>query len=204
VLFFPGFYSSSPGLTATVIPFSAIREFSRFFAYSIPGLALIWYLILEKKSLLLGPGAIKPGKREAISFLLGLPGLIIISASISSIAVRFFPFNAPVVEAPSSALGWIAVGLSCLGTGYLEESYFRFYLLQKLESLVPNRFLRVLFSTLLFALCHSYEGLWGMVNAALAGFLLSFLFEKYRSLHGIACAHVLYNSCVYIFSSLSS
>jgi membrane protease YdiL (CAAX protease family) len=203
VLFFPGFYSSGVELAGGIIHFSAIREFSQFFAYSIPALALIWYLILGKKSLALNPGDLKPGKKDFLTFLWGFPGLVLIGAAVSFIAVRFSPYSVPVVEAPSDALGFIAVGLSCTGSGYLEESFFRFYLLQKTEEFIPNKIFRILFSTLLFALCHAYEGIGGIVNAALAGFFLSILFEKNKSLHGIAWAHALYNSLVYIFSFLA-
>jgi membrane protease YdiL (CAAX protease family) len=175
---------------------------SRFFVYSVPALALIWYLILGKKSLNLDPGNLKPGKNDFFSFLWGFPGLIILGAAASFMAIRFSPSPVPVVEAPMDIPGWLAVGLSCAGTGYLEESFFRFYLLQKLESVIPNKIYRMVFSTLLFALCHTYEGIWGVINAVLAGFLLSILFEKYRSLHGIAWAHALYNSHVYIFTLL--
>jgi membrane protease YdiL (CAAX protease family) len=201
VLFFPSL-SFGVELTDAVIPFFTIREFNRFFSYFIPALALIWYLILVKKSLTLNPGELRPGKRDFFEFIWGFPGLIILGAGVSFMALRFSPYPVPVVETPVDIPGWIAVGLSCAGTGYLEESFFRFYLLQKLESRVSNKYFRMLFSTLLFALCHTYEGVWGVINAVLAGFLLSALFERYRLLHGIAWAHALYNSHVYIFTLL--
>jgi hypothetical protein len=42
-----------------------------------------------------------------------------------------------------------------------------------------------------------YEGPWGVLNAVLAATLLSFLFLHFKSLHGIALAHGLYNAFVY-------
>jgi membrane protease YdiL (CAAX protease family) len=57
--------------------------------------------------------------------------------------------------------------------------------------------IRVLFSTVLFSLCHIYEGPWGILNAVLAGIFLSVLFNRYRSIHGIAWAHAAYNMFVY-------
>ena len=89
------------------------------------------------------------------------------------------------------------MAISCILTGYLEESFFRFYLLQKLEVCGALVLPRIFFATLLFAYCHAYEGLWGVLNAVLAGLLLSVLFERYRSLHGIAIAHAFYNAFVY-------
>jgi membrane protease YdiL (CAAX protease family) len=86
---------------------------------------------------------------------------------------------------------------SCLSTGYLEEGFFRFYLLSKLgETGIKNGTL-VFVSTLLFSVCHIYEGPWGMLNAVLAGTFLSLMFLHFRSLHGIALAHGLYNAFVY-------
>jgi len=58
VLFFPGVYISfspewlSPGIgTASTVPFSIIREFGRTLTYTLPALALLWYLITDKKGL---------------------------------------------------------------------------------------------------------------------------------------------------------
>jgi membrane protease YdiL (CAAX protease family) len=87
--------------------------------------------------------------------------------------------------------------LSCLGTGFLEESFFRFYLFNKLDNRFTGERARLLLSTVLFALCHIYEGPWGVLNAAMAGCFLSILFLKYRSLYGIAAAHGFYNILVY-------
>jgi membrane protease YdiL (CAAX protease family) len=87
---------------------------------------------------------------------------------------------------------------SVLSSGYLEESYFRLYLLTRLEEadLSPRK--GVFFSTLLFSLCHIYEGFPGVLTAALAGAFLSLLFLKYRSVHGLAWAHGAYNAAVYL------
>jgi membrane protease YdiL (CAAX protease family) len=60
----------------------------------------------------------------------------------------------------------------------------------------------VLASTLLFAFCHVYEGPWGFLNAALSGVILAFLFLRFRSLHGIAIAHAMYNIFVYALGAV--
>jgi membrane protease YdiL (CAAX protease family) len=87
---------------------------------------------------------------------------------------------------------------SVLSSAYVEESYFRFYLLTRLEETEPGPLKRVFVSVFLFSLCHIYEGIPGILNAVLAGTFLSFLFLKYRSLHGLAWAHGAYNAAVYI------
>jgi membrane protease YdiL (CAAX protease family) len=87
--------------------------------------------------------------------------------------------------------------ISCISTAYLEESFFRFYLLSKREEMGIGPHRAVLLSTLLFSICHVYEGPWGFLNAALSGMVLAFVFLRFRSLHGIALAHALYNVLVY-------
>ena len=198
VLFFPSFSIGVSDIPGEPIPFSTVQELNRTLGYSLPTLALLWYLILEKKSLSLSPGELKPKPQDGFSFFWGFPGLIIIGVGISLTITRLSPFSVPPkVQAPDNTLGWIVMVCSCVGTGYLEESYFRFYLLRKLKSWVPFIFPRIAFSVLLFAFCHAYEGPWGILNAVLAGVLLSILFERYRSLHGIAIAHGCYNAFVY-------
>ena len=200
VLFFSGF--SSLGRSTTLndsIPFSTVLELSRILNYTLPGLALLWYLILKKKCLSFSSRELKPQIKDAYSFFWGFPGLVITGLGISLTVARLSPSSDfSGLQAPTNVSGWITVAISCIGTGYFEESYFRFYLLQKLEEWISFRFSRIALSVLLFALCHVYEGPWGILNAVLAGTLLSLLFERYKSLHGIALAHAGYNAFIYL------
>ena len=203
VLFFPGVYLS--GFSGgEAVPFALLRELGRTLTYTIPSLTLLWYLITDKK----GFGSlreIKPEKHDILTFALGFPGLIIISLFISLLAYLFsqkLGINPPPkIEGPETAAGYAILVFSCLGTGYLEESYFRYYLLARLESAIPLTALRIALSTLLFSLCHIYEGPWGILNAIMAGVLLSIFFIKWRSIHGIAWAHGAYNLFVYIMGN---
>ena len=210
VLFFPRVtnlpFSAMIPLAET-ISFSILRELSRTLTYTIPSLALIWYLISDKK----GFTAIKtekPRMRDVYSFAAGLPGLILAGLGISLLVMLFQKYHGlvppPKVEAPVNVTGWIVMVFSCLGTGYLEESYFRYYLLKTLEKSLPNAVFRIILSTVLFSLCHMYEGPWGILNAVLAGILLSLLFIRFKSLHGIAWAHGAYNIFVYAMGSFGS
>jgi membrane protease YdiL (CAAX protease family) len=144
----------------------------------------------------------KPNKGDLHSFILGFPALALIGLTLS-LLISFFsgPASPPRIEAPASAVGWIVMVHSCIGTGYLEESYFRFYLLKKMTNLTygtRGMVIRIAISALLFAFCHVYEGPWGIANAILAGVALSVLFERYQALHGIAWAHGAYNIFVYV------
>jgi len=209
VLFFPGVFSMSfpaQGFeAANLIHFSLLRELGRTLTYTLPSLALLWYLMSDKKGFSALEGE-KPHIRDLIPFAAGLPSLIIIGIGISFLVSRFSGFlglSPPLkVEAPGSIPGWIVMIISCLTSGYLEESYFRYYLLTRLENVVPWEVLRIVFSTALFSICHFYEGPWGILNAVLAGVLLSVLFIRYRSLHGVAWAHGAYNIFVYVMGAV--
>ena len=206
VLFFPSVYTSGISVSpssAGSIPFSAINELARTLTYSIPSLVLLWYLVTGK----FFSGKIWERKHRALgrldlySFAAGLPVLIIIGFVISllvSFFSKYYDIALPLkVEAPVHVWGWVVMVFACLCTGYLEESYFRYYLLTKFESQLPNPVFRILLSTIMFSFCHVYEGPWGILNSALAGLLLSALFLRFRSVHGIAWAHGAYNIFVY-------
>lgn len=201
VLFFPAVLYE--GQAIREIPFSVAREIARTLTYTLPSFALLWYLISDKKGFLALKGE-KPGRGDLVSFGAGLPGLIIIGLSVSFLVSQFsdYPGLAPpsTVEAPAGFAGWLVLAVSCLGTGYLEESFFRYYLLKWQENLIPHPAPRIIFSTVLFSLCHVYEGPWGVLNAVLAGILLSALFLRFKNLHGIAWAHGTYNIFVYFMS----
>ena len=204
VLFFPGVYSSGiAGLNTETIPFMVFRELSRTLTYTLPSLALLWYLIAGKTS---APKLkVKLKKGDLISFAAGFPALILIGLGntiLVSLISHSERFATPLrIETPASAVGWVVLVFSCLCSGYLEECYFRYYLLTKLENSSTPQVINILFSAVLFSVCHIYEGPWGFLNALLAGIFLALLFTRYRSLHGIAWAHAAYNLFVYVLSN---
>jgi membrane protease YdiL (CAAX protease family) len=195
VLFLPG--TLSGGDLPEFIEFSALRELSRLLLYSLPAFALVWRFLLLARNLKDWDAA-KPRFRDFRAFFLALPGLLGIGLLISLVSPSLFQ-GAPIprLEAPANALGWIILAGSSLGTGYLEESYFRFYLLNRLEETGLGKRRRIFISVMLFSFCHLYEGPGGAINALLAGFLLSLIFVREKSLHGIAWAHGVYNLLVY-------
>jgi len=212
VLFFPVIHAPPPewlaqGIGAAgTVPFSGTALLSRTLTYTLPAMALVLYLI-SRGGLQRGlePADIRraaPGKRDMLPFAIGLPGLIITGLFVAFLVSRFAGATSPpVIEGPHTLIGWAVVVLACLGTGYLEEIYFRYYLLTKLENTIPQAAVRVLFSTALFTISHIHYGPWGLLNAAIAGLFLSALFLRYRSLHGIALAHAGYNMFVYFMGT---
>jgi membrane protease YdiL (CAAX protease family) len=205
VIFLPGV--ASPGVANSGVaniandaqPFSAVVELSRIFLYNIPSLALVWYLAHGKK---LKADVCLPGKKDLIAGLVSFPSLLIISFLIA-FAASYFNASVSPVSPPVSASGWIILAFSCLTTGYLEESYFRFYLLSRRTELRLGGVSALLLSTALFSVCHIYEGPWGFLNSVLSGAALSLVFLRYNSLHGVALAHGLYNFVVYALGAIS-
>jgi membrane protease YdiL (CAAX protease family) len=195
VLFFRFSTGSVP--SDGVIEFSATTEIARIVFYNIPSLALIWYLLLRDRSLH-ELGITFPKKRDLIPAAIAFPALILIGLTIAVVSpyldgipttVRLLP--------PQTATAWVILVLASISTGYLEESFFRYYLLSKREEMNFGPYQAVLISTLLFSVCHIYEGPWGFLNAALSGIVLAVIFLRFRSLHGVAIAHALYNVLVY-------
>jgi len=200
VLFFR--ISAGSPSSGEAVEFSITVEIARIILYNLPSLALVWYLLLRVKSLKKW-GITLPGKNDLIPALTALPALVLIGLTIS-VASRYF------VEIPSGSrflpppdyISWGILFISCLSTAYLEESFFRFYLLSKREEMGIGPHRAVLISTLSFSICHIYEGPWGFLNAALSGVLLAYVFLRFRSLHGIAFAHALYNVLVYALGTV--
>jgi membrane protease YdiL (CAAX protease family) len=201
VIFLPGV--ANPGIANIANDaqsFSAVVELSRIFLYNIPSLALVWYLAHGKK--LKAGDVYLPGKKDLIAGLVSFPSLLIISFLIA-FAASYFNASASPVSSPVSAPGWIILAFSCLTTGYLEESYFRFYLLSRRTELKLGGVSALLLSTALFSVCHIYEGPWGFLNSVFSGAALSLVFLRYNSLHGVALAHGLYNFVVYALGAIS-
>ncbi|MDR2417763.1 MAG: CPBP family intramembrane metalloprotease [Treponema sp.] len=177
-----------------IVSFSNGQRLFRLFTYNLPALALIWFLLRNEQT---ARALARPSPRDLLICGFSLAALIVIASLLSALSSLLTP-QSITLEPPDHAVGWLVLCLSCLGTGYLEESWFRLYLPLKLRNAGMVSGTASALSTLLFALCHRYEGFWGVLNAALAGAVLSFLLWKKRSFHGIALAHALYNTLGYL------
>jgi membrane protease YdiL (CAAX protease family) len=193
ILFLPGaLRGDSPPELAV---FSIKREIIRITAYNLPALALIWYLWRRNRAVPV------PALGDLFAFLWAFPCLILTSLSVSMAAARFSgPDQGFSIGAPDGAAGLGLMFFSCLSTGYLEESYFRYYLGEKIKEAGLASWAFMLISAALFALCHAYEGPWGMMNSLLAALILGLVYIRFRSLHGLALAHGLYNAASYLAS----
>ncbi|MDR1247960.1 MAG: CPBP family intramembrane metalloprotease [Treponema sp.] len=203
LLFLPSW--GFPAAGASALSFSINQELSRIAAYNFPALALIWYLLFHARRPISSFPGLWPRRGDLVTFLFTLPALAALGALISLLGTLFpDPVSAPEIGFPQgSAAFWVMI-LSCLSTGYLEEAYFRFYLFRRLAEGGIGLTKAALISSLLFALCHTYEGSLGALNAFLAGLLLFFVFARRRSLHGIAWAHGGYNIFVYVMAGIAA
>jgi len=202
VLFFSGSVVSTVGSTGEAAGFSITTELVKIFIYSIPSLALIWYLLLKTKPV--RNWEIVPGKKDMVPCLISLFGLLMTGLVIAFISSYMSGPSAQVLlHSPSTPAGWIVLGFSLIITAYTEESFFRFYLLARKDEFKMNAIQALIFSVLLFSICHIYEGPWGFLNAALSGAFLCFIFLQYKSIHGISIAHGLYNIAIYVINALT-
>lgn len=194
VLFFR--FLSGPVMPDAPFEFSAGAEAARVILHTGPALALVWYLLLRAKSLREW-GVARPGKSDAIPAAISLAAISLVGIAVTLAAAHFGGLpEAPRMLPPTEAVPWAVLAVSVFAGAYLEESFFRFYLLSKLPEAGLGTHRAVLVSTVLFAICHAYAGPWGIANAAISGAVLSYVFLRFRSLHGVSVAHGIYNVVV--------
>jgi hypothetical protein len=171
-----------------------MAEIANILLFCIPSIALIWYLILKTKKTDIW--AIKTGKKDIVCALVTLPFLLLTGIIITVISA-YAGGTSIKINSPSTAIEWLIVCISCICFAYLEESYFRYYLLTKRKELNLNAPSALVLSAAMFSVCHIYAGPWSFLNAAISGTFLGFIFLRYNSFHGIAIAHGLYNIIAY-------
>ncbi|MDR2729651.1 MAG: CPBP family intramembrane metalloprotease [Treponema sp.] len=188
------------GADQTPERFQVYNELIKVLFYCIPALILIWYLALKDKPV--SDWKIKPVKNDLLVFVITLPALLLIGFSISSASNIYGETRAELtLYPPSGFLQWLVLCVSCISAAYLEESFFRFYLLTNRTEMKINDASALVLSTALFAICHIYEGPWGFLNSILSGVFLAFIFLRRNSIHGIAFAHGLYNIAVFTLTA---
>lgn len=204
--------SAAPQALPEPAEFSAGAGLAWFVLHTVPSLALVWYLLLRAKSLKEW-GVTWPGRKDIIPALASLAAIALVGLGAAAAARHLGALpEFPRLLPPTAIVPWAVLVVFVFGGAYLEESFFRFYLLSKWvktgnaprddgsqdsvsRGLGPHR--AVFVSTLMFALCHAYAGPWGFVNAAVSGTALAYIFLRTRSLHGVSIAHGLYNVMVF-------
>jgi membrane protease YdiL (CAAX protease family) len=203
VLFFPGLYYSLINLSwanVQIISFDVNQEMLRIITHNIPALCLIWYFLL-KEPIRSELGDVNLQKKDIFQIVKVILGLLLIGFISSSLINLIFPEEFRGFHV-SGILSWIIIILSCITSGYVEESYFRVYLLKRLGmSGIPQN-TAILSSCVLFAVCHLYQGPVGLLSSFLAGLFLSKIYLKNKSIHGIALGHGIYNLISYTLAHI--
>jgi membrane protease YdiL (CAAX protease family) len=213
LFFFPDSVQSLfTSVSETVLPFSALDELFQILVFYIPALALVLYFCLQhtpdlklKESRSTGhTGTLSSYLKFTVCVILCTAGLLLIG-SLTIVAENLlakaedFPITLmPVVETPSGVFAVSVMVLSCIVAAYFEESFFRLLLYSRLLTTGLQKTQAILAASLLFALCHAWQGFWGMSGAFLSGIFLGFLFAQLESLNLIALSHALYNVIVYM------
>ncbi|WP_304225074.1 CPBP family intramembrane glutamic endopeptidase [Gracilinema caldarium] len=193
---------SIPSETASVISFVTLRELSRILLYDLPATALILFLLIkENREKIIERFAVS--RNITLWAIINLT-LIIASAFVISLLARFIlpSWKPPIIQAPKLPSAWIVMTAGSFATAYLEESYFRLYLLYRFDEAGFTSRTGNLLSVLLFSLCHIYEGPLGFLNAAIAGLFFTLVYRKTGSIHSPAWAHGLYNTLVFSLAIL--
>jgi membrane protease YdiL (CAAX protease family) len=128
LLFLRGSSAIFMGVKVEVTEFSTAAELVNIITYSIPSLILIWYLALRVNKIEIW--VLKPGKKDLVSFIITLPCLLITGLIVSFTGSYIRGTSAQItLHSPSTLKEWVFLSITCLLTAYLEECYFRFYLL---------------------------------------------------------------------------
>jgi membrane protease YdiL (CAAX protease family) len=189
--------------------FSAIDELFQIFAFYVPALAFVLYFCFQQTPL--EQNRIKNDSLSFTSYLkfaagaiLCAAGLMLIGAAASLTESLFVKAQGieglflPVIEAPKGFFAVSVMVASCVVAAFFEESFFRVLLYRGLLASRLQKIPAVLSANFLFAVCHAWQGTWGVAGAFLSGIFLAFLFERKKSLRLIALGHALYNITVYL------
>jgi membrane protease YdiL (CAAX protease family) len=149
-------------------------------------------LILKEKSVFFEKNSLVI---QIKAFLTAFAGIFVIGLLSSFFASFLRPEIETIIKGKANVF---LVFLLCLSTGYLEESFFRLYLVEKLKYLGVA--FAVGISAVLFAFFHIWEGPFGVFNAALSAVFLSRIYLSNKSIHPIALAHSTYNFLIYMMS----
>ncbi|MCX7026424.1 MAG: CPBP family intramembrane metalloprotease [Spirochaetes bacterium] len=136
------------------------------------------------------------GACEAALALAG--ALLALAAGVENPLLAFFPHAA----APNP-LSLVFIVLACLGTGYSEELFFRFFAVGALGRAGFAPAAAYLVSALVFALSHLGQGLYGAAMTGIFALVFSFFRIKGSKLHALALGHAFYDLAVLLVTAFT-
>ncbi|GMO47024.1 MAG: hypothetical protein Ta2B_28910 [Termitinemataceae bacterium] len=185
-----------------IFDFSVQSELITIFSYRIPLFILICFLLkVQTKSIYPILPLRKPSRISLIALGSAFIFLFVFAQLVMFIFTDIFFIAQPQYQKiPNSVVSHIIIVISSLSTAYLEESYFRFYLVKNICEAIKipaGRHLKITFaitiSSAMFAFCHIWEGAPGITNAFFAGIILNMVFIRSKSFHAIALAHCVFD-----------
>ena len=204
-LFLPAFFSQSREADGGMFnsPYFNLTYLTR----ALPQAALILYLIKIK-----GIGTLKKFGIKKIR-LKDIPGGFLVLAGILLSIIPITIITSIIqsrTENFSDGIIWYIdrisilplIFITCLATGYLEELFFRVYLITMLEKIGLQIKFVIPAAAFLFASGHIYQGISGFAVTFIIGIVLSFFFLKKRNIHRIAIGHALYNFLILLLTLL--
>jgi membrane protease YdiL (CAAX protease family) len=147
-----------------------------------------------------------PRPREILDGLgigASISAFAVAGALLASLAKISNPLFALYPQARALRFTTIALmAAACLGTGYSEELFFRFFAVGALSKAGFPRSAAYLLSGLIFALAHLGQGVYGAVMAG----IFALVFSSYRirgaRLHALALGHAVYDLAVFLTLSM--
>ena len=143
--------------------------------------SLVFYFIWDNKESFssLGFRAKNPLAEVVIGIILFIPFLLG-AAVLSEFLIRH-GFNAPKTPLPSLSIGKgiaeiILATILVLVVAFSEETIFRGYLILRFQDTLKSDTLAVIFSSLIFALGHGYEGSAGLVTVGVMGAVFAIIY----------------------------
>ena len=203
VLYFPTILQQQVG--AGILNFDNPFLYITYFAVAVPQfLFLLWLIDKQPESSFADFGFRKP--ETPIDWLMP----VVVTASLFAVIIasvlipRMFGWGAPspIETAPFSitnAVMLIPAFFMFLLTGYTEELYFRSYLLTAWSRLRLPMFASLLFSSILFASGHLYQGWFAVATIFIIGIVLGLWYFALKNIHLIAVAHALFNFLQLVF-----
>jgi membrane protease YdiL (CAAX protease family) len=114
----------------------------------------------------------------------------------------------PSESEPFYSLNSLTPGLTALvilmsvSGAFVEELFFRSWLLSELDDLGWRALPALMVSTVLFTLTHTWQGWRGLLSAAVAGLAYGLAFQRRRSIAPLIAAHSVHNTAALILASL--
>ncbi len=91
--------------------------------------------------------------------------------------------------------------VACVASASCEELVMRGYLITRFERLFRSTSAAVLVSSALFASYHLYQGIHGVIGAAITGLVYATAFCSVRRLWPVCVAHALHNYTIYLWTA---